>query len=73
MTFFKKSSFSLFANIFKNNQLYILISLYEFYFYVNMLGQTQYSLNSPIFTVISRLVSTSGFHFRFYREIVNVI
>ena len=46
------------SNIFKNNQLHILKSLY-----VSMLDQTQYSLISQFLTfILSRMVSTFSFN-----------
>ena len=60
---FKKSSFSIFTNIFEKKSITQTNIIVYVLFYVNMLDQVKYSLNSIFFTVIlSRLVSTSGFH-----------
>ena len=59
----KKKSF------FENHQLHIIKSLDVYFFRVNMLNQTQYSLISPF---CNEQIKT-GVHFRFPRETLKVV
>ena len=69
MILFKKSSFSTFSNIFENNQLRILISLFAFYLCKHVRPNT-IQLDKLMFYSYS---FKTGVQFRFNPQILKVI